>query len=335
MSGAAGVLMTTGAGGGGSWEPNVRFLKSDATGAADGTSWDNAFTSFAQAVAAKDETWDTLVVADCGTRYDACYLNAAPTLSVYGGFTGVEKSFAELNESVRPRTNIIGWGYAIAGAGSPTVAHMWADGGGDRRFYIHGGPTLNPTLINCHFSEWDGWGVPVQSNNIGAIVFRQCVFWNLDGKSAGYTVISTVQATFENCLLYQGTANNMKTMASGKSFLNSTAYANPLTPPFVSMINMTDEVRNSVIWDGGNTPTLIGGTATVSDCQVSQAVTGTNNDTEDPLFVNVAGDDFSLQAGSPCIDHGNNTYVPAGTDLAGNTRIVNSIVDKGCYERQI
>ena len=43
---------------------------------------------------------------------------------------------------------------------------------------------------------------------------------------------------------------------------------------------------------------------------------------------------FELQAGSPAIDAGNNTYLPANTttDLAGNIRTYNTTVDLGCYE---
>ena len=56
---------------------------------------------------------------------------------------------------------------------------------------------------------------------------------------------------------------------------------------------------------------------------------------QDPLFVNEAAKDFHLAAGSPALDAGNNTLVPANLtlDLDGNLRILNGTVDIGVYER--
>ena len=54
----------------------------------------------------------------------------------------------------------------------------------------------------------------------------------------------------------------------------------------------------------------------------------------DPLFNDVANNDFTLQSGSPAINSGDNTKIPSGIliDLSGNQRIVNNIVDMGPYE---
>ncbi len=53
-----------------------------------------------------------------------------------------------------------------------------------------------------------------------------------------------------------------------------------------------------------------------------------------PGFMNLAGGDFHLQIGSPCIDAGTNGYAQTPDDLDGNPRMVNGTVDMGAYENQ-
>ena len=57
-----------------------------------------------------------------------------------------------------------------------------------------------------------------------------------------------------------------------------------------------------------------------------------NSFTGNPRFVDVANGDFRLLGDSPCIDMGNNRYVTVETDIRGNARIQNGIVDIGAYE---
>ncbi|MCG8407978.1 MAG: right-handed parallel beta-helix repeat-containing protein [Phycisphaerales bacterium] len=110
---------------------------------------------------------------------------------------------------------------------------------------------------------------------------------------------------------------------------------------------------NSIVYDNGggaNDSIYISGsaTATVSYSNVEGGWTGagTENINADPDFKdpdgadNIGGtadDDYTLDDGvppSPCIDVGDNNSVVPGTDLAGNTRVVN-IVDMGAYEDQL
>ncbi|MDD5140812.1 MAG: immunoglobulin domain-containing protein [Verrucomicrobiales bacterium] len=55
--------------------------------------------------------------------------------------------------------------------------------------------------------------------------------------------------------------------------------------------------------------------------------------TNDPSFSNLAGGDFHLQTGSPCINAGNNGNVRGTNDLDGNPRLVGYAVDIGAYEQ--
>ena len=64
------------------------------------------------------------------------------------------------------------------------------------------------------------------------------------------------------------------------------------------------------------------------------ATSGAGNLTNALLFVNQAGSDYHLQASSPCINSGNNTYATGTNDLDGNLRITGGTVDIGAYEFQ-
>ena len=59
---------------------------------------------------------------------------------------------------------------------------------------------------------------------------------------------------------------------------------------------------------------------------------GTGCITNNPLFVNFAAGDYQLQAGSPCINAGNNAYAQGATGLDENPRIIGGVVDLGAYE---
>ena len=60
---------------------------------------------------------------------------------------------------------------------------------------------------------------------------------------------------------------------------------------------------------------------------------GTGNISDNPLFVNEAGGDFHLQAGSPCIDIGTSNNAPT-QDFEGTARPQGAGFDLGAYEYQ-
>jgi len=61
---------------------------------------------------------------------------------------------------------------------------------------------------------------------------------------------------------------------------------------------------------------------------------GAENIESDPLFCRPQRFEYHVATDSPVIDEGNNADVVGDYDLDGDTRIVNSVVDMGCYEYQ-
>jgi len=60
---------------------------------------------------------------------------------------------------------------------------------------------------------------------------------------------------------------------------------------------------------------------------------GTGCIEDDPLFVNTNAANYRLLSASPCIDSGTNLpWMTGATDLDGNPRIYDDIVDMGAYE---
>jgi predicted outer membrane repeat protein len=108
------------------------------------------------------------------------------------------------------------------------------------------------------------------------------------------------------------------------------------------------DIASSIFWDNGDV-SIPSGNATVTYCDVQGGYAGEGNIDADPLFVGAAGGDLRLQAGSPCVDTGLTSALPADAfdldgdgdtgepipyDLDGNDRVVGAAVDMGAYEIQ-
>jgi parallel beta-helix repeat protein len=110
-------------------------------------------------------------------------------------------------------------------------------------------------------------------------------------------------------------------------------------------------LANCILWDGGEEIwNNDGSTITITYSDVQGGWPGEGNIDSDPFFVdpgywdpnNTPTDpnddfwvdgDYHLQSDSLCIDAGDNSVVePSSTDLEGNPRIINGIVDMGAYE---
>jgi predicted outer membrane repeat protein len=203
---------------------------------------------------------------------------------------------------------------------------------------INGGALLlasgsSPNVFNCFFAGNDA------NNNGGAIaidtgsfpVIANCAFVGNEGRFGG--ALSTGNEF-----------DPMSVTVSGCTFANNTAETEGGA---IYMGGGDVLAANCILWN--NTPQEIfeifsppGVTAVFSVVQGGWP--GTGNLNVNPMFVDADGpdnmpgtadDDVRLQAGSVAIDAGSNFFIPPGAgaaDLDGNPRVVNAVVDMGCYE---
>ncbi|MHC4095892.1 MAG: LamG-like jellyroll fold domain-containing protein [Planctomycetota bacterium] len=221
-----------------------------------------------------------------------------------------------------------------------------ADGGG---IFVLGVP---PILIeDCRIirNSADGGGGGVYLGGLagpipGLIQARQCLITdNTAGeRGGGISCEAQIEPRISNCTI----ADNQVTGAAGVGYgggLNCSNWSNV-------------EVINSIIWSnfaeqgfqvavrlempGPSTLALYhsdveggpGGAYVGLDCTLDWGIGAIDSD---PQLVDPNGGDWHLGVGSPCIDAGDNTAVPPSlTDLDGNPRIVNYVIDMGAYEFQ-
>ena len=261
-----------------------------------------------------------------------------------GGMGGFAEGDSALTECVFSE-NSAGWkGGGIDTSASPvlvkcTFIHNSAGWGGGMST-----ANGNPTLINCVFTANHAEGAGGLAIDSGAPALANCVFIGNSADRYGGAVSSAQwhppdnTATFINC-----TFNGNLAGEGGGLVVRG----------FYGRLKLT----NCILW--GNLPDAIvqwtGDRVLTTYSNVQGGWPGEGNIGTDPLFADpdgpdgIAGtsdDNLRLLPGSPCIDPGDNTAVPAGitTDLDGNPRFSNDpgtpdtgsgtppIVDMGAYE---
>ena len=179
--------------------------------------------------------------------------------------------------------------------------------------YGSGAGACSGTMVNCILAGNTASKLSI-GNGGGAYnsVLVNCL---LTGNQSGYVGGAAAWCTLVNCTVVSNSAAAYNGSLSACTAKNSIVYYN------------FNYYTNADVSDGG---------CSYTNCCTSFAVTfsGANNFTNPPGFVNLAGGDFHLQIGSPCINAGDNAFAPVGADLDGNPRIVGGTVDLGAYENQ-
>lgn len=247
------------------------------------------------------------------------------------------------------------WGGIISHPGSPSSFEFCkfenASGTNGGAFFIDSNNDI--TIRNCSFVNNYG-------NNGGAINTSFCsptidanLFYNNTATNGG-AIYSTDQLPIISNNIFVGNNSTNhggaifinNTSAGPISFMNNTFYNNSATGggDDLYLDNTQIQIYNSIFWSdfGGQKIEEVNGQMNnTSNCIIKNGFSGTNiipeNNTtllgNDPLFVDPANMNFSVQANSVAVDGGSATGYETQYDYAGNSRIYGT-VDIGAYELQ-
>ncbi|NCC52951.1 MAG: choice-of-anchor D domain-containing protein, partial [Spartobacteria bacterium] len=206
-------------------------------------------------------------------------------------------------------------------------------------YLTNGAQLVGFTLTNGYtaaagdqWAEQSGGGVLLYTN----CIVNNCILRNNTAERFADGALLYEGGALDNCLVMQheygifaqkgGVARNCTSVQNDYGL-----YINGFSPEIgaiyncISWSNTASDFAGS---DAGNIPMY-------NTCFQIGGNYGTDTITNNPLFVDYAADDFSLQAASPCINAGNNAYAPTNVspyDLAGFPRILDGTVDAGAYE---
>lgn len=292
-----------------------------------------------------------------GTRGDNSYhvvqINANNV--VLDGFN-IEKGHANGSS-----TNAYGGGLLISDtAQNPVIKNCefnsnYGFTGGAIRVYhnVNTSTVIENCTFNDNYSRYgSGLYVLVNNNRTATLDLINCLFINnrsfdINSSNKGYTG-SSVWARAN------GSASNLTSTITNCTFANNTDIGTQSGSErgTLALSKRTDgnathnaTINNSIFYDnegvgGATTASVNQGHATLPNLTFVNNSIGedgfsnltylTNTSNASPML-NL---DFTLQMGSPAIDSGDNSKIPAGvtTDLFGHDRIHNTTVDMGVYE---
>jgi uncharacterized repeat protein (TIGR02543 family) len=175
---------------------------------------------------------------------------------------------------------------------------------------------LRLNLINCLFfgnSAVENGGAICATETDGEVRALNCTFTGNSAQSGGAInnvavgIDAGLHETFANCIFSDNTASQY---------------------PVIHTTRLLAD--NSVAFSNCN----VQGAFPSGSWAATLGVNGGGNIATNPLFASAASSNFTLLAGSPCINAGHNGSVPTAVtkDLAGLPRISDATVDMGSYE---
>ena len=349
------------------------FVRQSATGANNGTSWNNAFVNMPDALTAAFNFCTAQIWVASGiytptlTSNRDVSISMRNNLAIYGGFAGTETQLSQRNWMVNQTIlsadigsigstqdnsyNIVAGlnlnNSAILDGFTLSNANAFVSFGfdGSSRNGNGGGVYLqnsSPLIANCHFKDnnvrVNGGGI---FNFFGSPIITNCIFSGNRAQTGGGVYNINGSPVLKNCLFFKNRsfingAAMFNTETSNPNIVNCT-FSNNVgigTLAIASANTSVPTITNSIIWEAANALSQVNANPPViSYSIIKSGFTGFGNLAADPLFINAGLDNYQLQSCSPAINAGTLTHAPT-IDLIGTTRPRLGGFDMGAYERQ-
>lgn len=323
----------------------IYYVKTNGDDSKDGKSWENAYATLSKAFTSS-VSGDEIRVGQGTYTSIATYALSNKAITMKGSYnsSGIQdysaKSIVDGN-SLRLMT------VTSTGSEIPFVIDGFVFKNGISTGY--GGAIsfskIAATISNCEFinnktANYGGGGVYFSSTTTACTV-KNCKFYNNIAKDGG-AIYSGSGFTLNviNSTIAYNTATNSSAgggggiYGAGTTYLfNSIVFANKkvTTPEQLRGtgigVNIGTFYLNTNVIDGGK-PSVNGTFNSVNNND------GIDANNADPAFIDGSTGNLHLQANSPAINKGDNSLIPSNitTDIENKNRILETIVDLGCYE---
>ncbi len=335
---------------------NIIYVNINVSGGANnGTSWANAYNNLATAIDNASEGKQIWVAKGAYRPANYASFSMKHDVAIYGGFTGGETSLSQRNYVDNPTmleaygttrvffnndnnltASAILDGFSLINTsvfnqlGSPTIRNCSFTQSNDECIYNQ---DSSPIISNCVFIGNNNNSI-YNKNSSPSIV--NCVFKeNMSDAVANYLNSSP---TIVNCVFTKNSVSSIYNEAPASATIINTTFADNVGNALFSTNNSMSIIRNSIVWGGvvgtyTASHSLIKGKADISNGNIDASGV-----TENQIFTNYAGGDYTLKAGSAALNSGDNslyTGLSASTlDLSGNRRLISGKIDIGAYEHQ-
>jgi len=278
-----------------------------------------------------------------------------------GGIYSNTSSPTVANNTITGNRAAWGAGVGCYGAGNPVITGNTISGnrahtvpaylptgyawGGGICSYLCNNLTISDNNITSNYASFQGGGLALHGSGPTTIQVTRNRITN-NGGNGGLFMQWDEGVVSSNLVAFNQNYGMVNNGPGAMTITNNTVVGNPIGIILTSAAQV-DVVANNIVTS--NTQTGIHADANASQVilenndvfgngvnYVGSAIPATNTDiSADPLFAFATTRDYHLSHNplSPCLDAGNNAYASTrDKDLDGKNRIIDGVVDIGCYE---